>query len=113
VAARLSGACPILNEDIAGYRIYKETEKNLYEEIKDRGRRQEYIELSAAAVNPIAITAISRTGNVVTVTANQAYRQGDSVVIASVTGASHSIQWNIYSYIRDIYELYLCPNWRQ
>jgi hypothetical protein len=79
---------PSLNEDIAGYRIYKETENNLYEEIKDRGRRQEYIELSAAAVNPIAITAISRTGNVVTVTANQSYRQGDSVVIASVTGAA-------------------------
>jgi hypothetical protein len=86
----LTWKLPNPNEDIDGYRIYKDSDENLYEEIKDRGRRQEYIELSAAAVNPVAITAISRTSNVVTVTANQAYRQGDSVVIAGVTGGATS-----------------------
>jgi phosphoribosylcarboxyaminoimidazole (NCAIR) mutase len=86
----LTWKLPTINDDIDGYRIYKDSDLNLYEEIKDRGRRQEYIELSAAAVTPIVITAISRTGNVVTVTANQAYRKGDSVVIAGVTGAATS-----------------------
>jgi hypothetical protein len=79
---------PVVNWDVAGYRIYKDTENNLYEEIKDRGRRQEYIELSAAASSPLVITAIARASNVVTVTVNNSYRQGDSIVVAGVTSAT-------------------------
>jgi hypothetical protein len=81
---------PVVNFDVAGYRIYKDTESNLYEEIKDRGRRQEYIELSAAPVNALTITAISRTSNVVTATVNNTYRKGDSVVIAGVTDTTYN-----------------------
>jgi hypothetical protein len=86
----LTWKLPVVNWDIAGYRIYKDTEENLYEKAGDRGKRQEYVELSAAATVSVVITAISRTGNVVSVTANNTARQGDSVVIANVTGGATS-----------------------
>lgn len=47
------------NSDTKGYRVYKDTETNLYEEIQDRGRRQEFVELSAGASPPITNVFVS------------------------------------------------------
>lgn len=40
------------NADIVGYRIYRGDEQTLYKEIRDRGRRQEFIEAQAGTTPP-------------------------------------------------------------
>lgn len=50
---------------IRGYRIYKDTESNLYQEIQDPGTRQLYVALSSGATPPVTnffVSAISAAG---------------------------------------------------
>lgn len=84
----LTWKLPVSSADVSGYRVYKDDEASLYEEIQDRGRRQEYIELTATPSGSVAITAIARAANIVTVTVAKVVRKGDSVVVAGVTDAS-------------------------
>lgn len=57
--ALLTWKLPVNNSDIAGYRIYKGDENTLYEESHDRGRRQEFVELTAGATPPITNLFVS------------------------------------------------------
>src|SRR6266566_366280 len=49
----LSWALPAgFNQDVRGWRVYKDDENTLYAELKDRGTRQHFIEATAGASPP-------------------------------------------------------------
>lgn len=53
------------NGDVAGYRIYKDTETNLFAEIRDPNTRQHFIDSSAGSTPPVAnfyVAAINKLG---------------------------------------------------
>lgn len=47
------------NTDIAKWRVYKDTESNLYQEMADRGTRQCFVETSAGATPPVTNIFVS------------------------------------------------------
>lgn len=55
-------ALPSPNSDILGWRIYKDTEANLYKEIADRGTRQCSVESSAGAVTNFFVSSVNALG---------------------------------------------------
>jgi hypothetical protein len=52
--------------DVTGYRVYKNNEDTLYEEVQDRGRRQEFVELSAGTPTstkyPLFVSCLNAAG---------------------------------------------------
>ncbi len=49
--------------DIAGWRIYKDTEANLYREISDRGTRQCSVECSAGTTINVFVSSVNALGS--------------------------------------------------
>lgn len=61
----LTWKLPVFHDDIAGWRIYQNTESNLVSEIRDKGTRQVTIPMNAGTTPPIAnffVCAISTLG---------------------------------------------------
>jgi hypothetical protein len=61
----LSWKLPVSNDDIAGWRIYQNTESNLVAEIRDKGTRQVTIPMNSGTTPPVAnffVCAISTLG---------------------------------------------------
>lgn len=54
------------SEFIAGWRVYKDNENNLYDEIKDRANRQKFIETTSGTTPPVVnvfVSSINSLGN--------------------------------------------------
>jgi hypothetical protein len=49
----LNWSLPVINKNITGWRIYKDTESNLAMEIKDKGTRQMFMDVTTADAPPV------------------------------------------------------------
>lgn len=67
--------------DIARWRVYKDTENNLYQEMADRGTRQCFVETSAGAAPPVTNVFVSSV-NLLGYESNKVQAQGQAAVEA-------------------------------
>ena len=63
---------------IAGWRVYKDDEKTLYQEIRDRGTRQKFIETTSGTTPPVVNVFVSSI-NALGVESNAVQGQGSAV----------------------------------